>query len=163
MLIEIHPALIVTGVFGLLLAICVLQPVARLTIQKSVLWVQLATTGISLTLLMPVVLVIFEQTQHFRANGLTEVGSAAFKAPPMSEAAVQAIRNVLRPGESWATVTQFGRCGDIDLYAFYWLAFRLIPNPPDCKHPDVELFLRLQPPVDAHVVDHGQDYWVVRP
>jgi hypothetical protein len=161
--IDFHPRLAVAGLFGLVLAIIVLRPVVRRIVPDRAWWVQMGAAGIALSLLMPVVLVIFDQTQHFRSNGLTEVGSAAFKDPPMSEAAAHAIQDALRPGESWATVTRLGRCADIDLYAFYWLAFRLVPNPPDCKNPDVELFLRLAPPRDAVIIARGQDYSVVRP
>jgi hypothetical protein len=162
-LIQFHPGLAVASLLGLVLSIIVLRPVLREIVTERAWWVQLVGAGSALTLLIPIVLVIFDQTQHFRAKGLTEVGSAAFKEPPMSEAAARAIRNSLRPGESWATVTPLGRCADIDLYAFYWLAFRLVPNPPDCKNPDVELYLRIDPPRNAVVVGRGQDYWVVRP
>jgi hypothetical protein len=161
--INLHLGVVVAGLFGLILAAVVLRPVLRGIVQERVWWAPVGAAGIALTLLVPVVVVIFEQTRHFRANGLTEVGSAAFKDPPMSEAAARGIRDALRPGESWATVTQFGHCGDVDLYAFYWLAFRLVPNPPDCKNPDVELFLRIDPPVGAVIVDRGPDYAVVRP
>jgi hypothetical protein len=158
-----HPGLVVAGLLGLLLSIVVLHPVLREIVNEKTRWAQLGAAMTALALLIPVVHVIFDQTQHFRAKGLTEVGSAAFKEPPMSEAAARAIRDALRPGESWATVTRFGLCGDIDLYAFYWLAFRLVPNPPDCKDPDVELFLRIDPPVDAVIIARGPDYAVVRP
>jgi hypothetical protein len=157
-----HAGLVVAGVLGLLVSIIVLRPLFRVLTSERAWWVEIGAAGTALTLLMPVVVVIFEQTQHFRALQLTEVGSPAFRDPPMSEAAVRAIRKVLRPGESWATVTRFGHCGDIDVYALYWLAFRLVPNPPDCAKPDVELYLRLAPPPDAVIIDRGQDYWLVR-
>ena len=149
------------GLFGLLAAALVLQPFLR-GMVRTTLWVQVGAVAAALSLLLPVVVVLFDQTQHFRARGLTEVGSPAFGEPPMSEAAVRAIRDVLRPGESWATTTSLGRCADIDVFAFYWLAFRLIHNVPDCTHPDVELYLRLSPPPGVTIVDRGDGYAVVR-
>lgn len=152
----------VAGLFGLALAAIVLHPLLRGTFRTKALWVQVGAAAVALSLLIPVVVVIFDQTQHFRARGLTEVGSPAFEEPPMSEAAVRAIRSVLRPGESWATTTSLGRCADIDVDAFYWLAFRLIHNIPNCKNPDVELYLRLDPPPGASVIERGKNYAVVR-
>lgn len=149
------------GLFGLLVAALVLQPLLRGMVRTK-LWVQVGAVAAALSLLLPVVVVLFDQTQHFRARGLTEVGSPAFGEPPMSEAAVRAIRDVLRPGESWATTTSLGRCADIDVFAFYWLAFRLIHNVPDCTNPDVELYLRLNPPPGVTIVDRGDGYAVVR-
>ena len=145
------------------MATVVLRPVLRAILPENAWWAQVAAAGSALTLLIPVVLLIFDQTQHFRARGLTEVGSAAFKEPPMSETAARALRNALRPEESWATTTSLGRCADVDVYAFHWMAFRLVPNPPDCTNPDVELFLRLAPPQDAVIIERGQDYAIVRP
>ena len=152
----------IAGLFGLLLAAIVLQPLLRGIVRSKALAVQVVAAAVALSLLIPVVVVIFDQTQHFRARGLTEVGSPAFEEPPMSEAAVRAIRNVLRPGESWSTTTSLGRCADIDVSAFYWLAFRLIENTPDCKNPDVELYLRLDPPPGVSILERGKDYAVVR-
>jgi hypothetical protein len=160
--ISFHPGLVVAGLFGLLVSVIVLRPVFREIRAEKAWWAQLGTAGTALALLIPVVVVIYDQTQHFRARGLTEVGSAAFKEPPMSEAAVRAIRRALRPGESWATVTRLGPCADVDLDAFYWLAFRLVPNPPDCVNPDVELFLKIEPPQGAPIIERGLDYSVVR-
>jgi hypothetical protein len=157
-----HVGLIVAGVLGLLVSIIVLRPLFRVLTSERAWWVEIAAAATALTLLMPVVVVIAEQTQHFRALQLTDVGSPAFGDPPMSEAAVRATRSALRPGESWATVTRLGPCADIDVYALYWLAFRLVPNPPDCDRPDVELYLRRAPPPGAVIIDRGQDYWVVR-
>jgi hypothetical protein len=157
-----HAGLVVAGVLGLLVTIIVLRPVVRAIMTERAWWVQIGAAGGALTLLLPVVAVLFAQTQHFRARHLTEVGSPAFREPPMSEDAVRAIRKVLRPGESWATVTRFGHCADIDVYAFYWLAFRLVPSPPDCAKPDVELYLKRVPPPDAVIIDRGQNYWLVR-
>ena len=98
----------VAGLFGLLSLAMVLQPLLRGIVSNESFWVQVGAAAVALSLLIPVVVVIFDQTQHFRARGLTEVGSPAFEEPPMSEAAVRAIRNVLRPGESWATTTSLG-------------------------------------------------------
>lgn len=154
--------LVVAGVLGLLVSLIVLRPLFRVRTTQRAWWVEIGAAGTALTLLLPVGVLIFEQTQHFRALQLTDVGSPAFGDPPMSEAAVRATRSALRPGESWATVTRLGPCADIDVYALYWLAFRLVPNPPDCARPDVELYLRLAPPPGAVIIDRGQDYWVVR-
>lgn len=154
--------LVVAGVLGLIVSVIVLRPLFRALATQRARLVEIGAAGTALTLLLPVVVLIFAQTQHFRALQLTDVGSPAFGDPPMSEAAVRAIRRVLRPGESWATVTRLGPCADIDVYALYWLAFRLVPNPPDCARPDVELYLRLAPPPGAVIIDRGQDYWVVR-
>jgi hypothetical protein len=161
--IDFHPRLAVAGVLGVLLAAVVLRPVLRGLLPAKVWWAQVGAAAAALSLLIPVVLLLLDQTQYFRARGLTEVGSPAFTEPPMSEAAVRAIRHVLRPGESWASTTLLGRCADIDVYGFYWLAFRLVPNPPDCKKPDVELFFRDAPPPGAKIIERGQDYAVVRP
>jgi hypothetical protein len=161
--IPFHPGLVVAGVSGLLVAVVVLRPLLRTAVSDRRWWAPVAAAGTALTLLFPVVLLIFDQTRHFRARGLTEVGSAAFKEPPMSEEAARAFRAVLRPGESWATTTPLGRCADIDLYAFYWMAFRLVPNPPDCVDPDVELYLRRDPPGGAAIITQGDGFAVVRP
>lgn len=153
----------VAGLLGVLVAAVVLQPFLRGIFRAKTAWVQVGTAAVALSLLIPVVLVLWDQTQHFRARGLTEVGSPAFQEPPMSEAAARAIRNALRPGESWATTTSLGRCRDIDIDAFYWLAFRLIRNIPNCTNPDVELYLRgLEPPPGATIIERGKDYAVVR-
>lgn len=162
-LIHFIPGLAVAGALGILVAIVVLQPLQRGIDSNGSSWVPKGTAGIALILLMPVVFLLFEQTQYFRVRELTEVGSAAFKEPPMSEAAALAIRQSLRSEESWATVTALGRCADVDLYGFYWLAFRLVPNPPNCDHPDVELYWKVEPPRDVVILARGQDYWVVRP
>jgi hypothetical protein len=53
--------------------------------------------------------------------------------------AALALHEALRPGDSWASVTELGRYADVDLYLFYGLAFRLIPTAPDCSDPDVDL------------------------
>jgi hypothetical protein len=154
--------LVGASLLGLLVSIIVLRPVARAIMSGPAGWVQLGAAGTALTLLLPVVVAIFEQTRYFRARHLTEVGAPAFREPPMSEDAVRAIRATLRPGESWATVTRLGHCAGTEIYAFYWLAFRLVPSPPDCAKPDVELYLRRVPPPGSVVVARGKDYWVVR-
>jgi hypothetical protein len=165
--IDLNFAFVLAGAAGVLLAAFVLWPLRRAVWHHGVGWVQAGTTAVALTLAVPVVLVLFQQTQHFRAHGLSEVGSVAFGDPPMSEAAAHAIRRALRPGESWSLVTSSDRCTDVDiyvnLYALYWLAFRLVPNTLDCVHPDVQLYLQFAPPRDATVVERGADYAVVRP
>jgi len=160
--IPFHPGLVAAAAFGLLLAFGVLRPALGEMVRERRWWAPAAAAAVSITLLPPVLFLLHQQTQHFRARGLSEVGAPAFKEPPMSEEAALAFRQALRPGESWATTTSLGRCADIDLYAFYWMAFRLVPNPPDCVRPDVELFLRMDPPDGAAIVRRGQEYAVVR-
>ena len=162
-LIPYQAALVGAGLLGLLVSVIVLRPVLRTIVTERAWWAQIGAAATAVTLLLPVVTTLFAQTQHFRARRLTEVGSPAFREPPMSEDAFRAIRAALGPDESWATVTRLGHCADIDLVAFYWLAFRLVPNPPDCAKPDVELYLKQSPPPGAVIVAHGKDYWVVRP
>ena len=161
-LVPFQGALVGAGCLGLLVGILVLRPLLRRVMTERGWWAQIGAAATSVTLLFPVVATLFAQTEHFRTRQLTEVGSPAFREPPMSEDAFRAIRGALHPGESWATVTRLGHCADIDLVAFYWLAFRLVPNPPDCAAPDVELYLKRSPPPGSVVVARGKDYWVVR-
>jgi len=156
------PELAVAALFGLLVAFGVLRPALAAIVRERRWWAPVTTAAVSITLLPGVLLLLYQQTQHFRARGLSEVGAPAFGEPPMSEEAALAFRNVLRPGDSWATTTPLGRCADIDLYAFYWMAFRVVPNRPDCVSPDVELFLRMDPPDGAVIVRRGEGYAVVR-
>lgn len=157
------PGLLVAGAFGLAVCLVVLRPILRGIAPGGAWWVQVAAAGVALALFIPAVFLVLDQTQYFRARGLSEVGSAAFEEPPVSEAAALAIRHAVGHGESWASVTVLGRCADVDLYAFYWLAFRLVPNPPDCDHPDVELYWKVEPPRDSVIIARGPNYWVVRP
>lgn len=159
---ELKPWLAAAGVLGALLSLLLLRPILPEIVKERVWWAQMGAAAAALILLPPVILVLFNQTRHFRIRGLTEVGSAAFQDPPMPEAAAQAIRRILRPGETWATVTRLGHCADIHVAAFYWLAFRLVPNQPDCVNADVELYLWMSPPPGARIVDRGKDFWVVR-
>jgi hypothetical protein len=161
--IDPDPGLAVAGALGVVLAFVVLRSVLSELAPDRARWPHVGAAAIAVTLLVPVMLILFEQTQHFRARDLTEVGSAAFEEPPMSEEAARAVREALGPGDTWATVTPLGRCADIDLYAFYWLAFRLVPNAPDCESADVELYLSVDPPRDATVIDRGRDFAVLRP
>jgi hypothetical protein len=161
--IDPHPALVVAGVVGVLLAFVVLRSFLSELAPDRARWPHVVTAAVAVALLVPVVLILLEQTQYFQAHDLEEVGSAAFDEPPMSEAAARAIREALQPGDTWATVTPLGRCADVDLYAFYWLAFRLVPNAPDCQGADVELFLMVDPPRDARILARGRDFAVVRP
>jgi hypothetical protein len=162
-LIDLLPRLAVAGAVGALVAVFALRPFVRDSLSPPGRLVQVAAAGVALTMLLPATFLVFEQTRHFRARGLTEVGSTAFGEPPISEAGARALEAVLHPGESWASVTRLGRCVDVDLYLFYWLAFRLVPNSPDCANPDVEVYWKIAPPVDADVVVRGRDFTVVRP
>jgi hypothetical protein len=161
-LIRFLPVLAVAGLLGLGVAIVILRPRSLTSARSRAAWVQIASAGLALSLAFPVVVLLFEQTWYFHVRGLTEVGAAAFEEPPLSEPAVRAIRLELRPGDTWATVTKLGRCADVDAYAFFWLAFLLVRNIPDCVHPDVELYWKTPPPPDATIVTHGPQYWVVR-
>lgn len=162
-MIDPHPGLVVAGALGVVLAFVVLRSVLSEHAPDRARWPEVGAAAIAVALLLPLTLILFEQTQHFRARNLKEVGSAAFEDPPMPESAAHAIREALRPGERWATVTPLGRCADVDLYAFYWLAFRLVPNAPDCENPDVELFLSVDPPREATIIERGEGFAVVRP
>lgn len=160
-LIDLLPELAVAGLIGAGLAAFVLRPVFDRIRSARAWWVQLAAAAAGVALVLPATVLIFEQTRYFTARGLTEVGSAAFEEPPMSETGARALEDALRPGETWASVTRLGRCADVDLYLFYWLAFRLIPNPPDCARPDVEVFWKVAPPPGAEIVARGSDYAIV--
>ncbi len=161
-LIDLLPRLAVAGAVGAFVSVFALRPVVRGSLSSPGRLVQVAAVGVALTMLLPATLLVFEQTRDFRARGLTEVGSAAFGEPPMSEAGARALEAALHPGESWASVTRLGRCADVDLYLFYWLAFRLVPNSPDCADPDVEIYWKIAPPANADVVERGLDFTVVR-
>jgi hypothetical protein len=161
-MIDPHPGLFVAGAVGVVLAFVVFRSVLSELAPDPARWPSGGAAAVAVALLVPVTLILFEQTQYFRARDLTEVGSAAFEEPPMSEAAAGAIREALQPGDTWAAVTPHGRCADVDLYAFYWLAFRLVPNLPDCKGANVELFLSVDPPRDAAIIERGRDFAVVR-
>jgi hypothetical protein len=157
------PGLSVAGVTGLLVAVFVIRPILPDIGRGRPRWVAAAAAGVALTLLLPTALLIFDQTRYFHARGLTEVGSAAFEEPPIPESVARSFEDALQPGDSWASVTTLGRCADVDLYLFYWLAFRSVPNAPDCANPDVALYWKTPPPRNATIVDRGRDYAVVRP
>jgi hypothetical protein len=81
------PGLVVAAVGGLLVAALALRPLLRRTASTRASWVQLGAVGVALVLLVPTAVLIFDQTQYFRARGLTEVGSAAFEEPPVRRSA----------------------------------------------------------------------------
>lgn len=161
-MLDLQPGHVVAAALGAVMAAVLLIPFRRSLARERRCWPQIGAAAVAVVILLPVVLVLFEQTQHFRARGLKEVGSAAFEEPPMSEAAARAVRSALRPGDSWAIVTFRGRCSGEDVYPFYWLAFRLVPNPPDCADPDVELYLRVDPSRGPTIVAQGPEFSVVR-
>ncbi len=160
--IHLLPRLAVAGAVGIVVAAIVVRPLLRGVGSRPARLIHVAAGGVAITLLVPALLLVFEQTRDFRERGLTEVGSAAFGEPPASETAALALQEALRPGESWASVTELGRCADVDLYLFYWLAFRLVPNAPDCADPDVELYWRIDPPPGVEIVERGPSFTVVR-
>jgi hypothetical protein len=102
------------------------------------------------------------QTLFFVRHDLREVGTAQRRVPVMPEAAVTAVRTTLHEDDRWALVTPLGRCEN-DQYRYFWLAFRLLPNIPDCRSPDVEVFFRVPAPVDSKVTSAGTNWEIVRP
>ena len=155
---KIDPAIFLAVPLGLLLAFIVLRPVWSVARQARL---DVVAAAVAVVLLLPVVLQLVEQTSYLRKRGLTEVGSMAFEEPPLSEAAVGAARGALNAGESWTIVTPKGRCTD-DNYAFYWLAFRLLPNMPDCNAPAVTVFWQVEPPAGVEVAARGDGFWISR-
>jgi hypothetical protein len=116
----------------------------------------------SFVLACVIVISLGHQTWFFQQRDLHEAGTGQRRTAPMPEAAVAGVRAQLRPGETWALTTPDGRCTE-DSYRYLWLAFRLYPNPPDCRAPRVEMMFGVTPPVDAKVVSAGAGWTVVRP
>jgi hypothetical protein len=119
-----------------------------------------ASTSIVLGLAM--VMSLGYQTSFFLTNDLREVGTAQQRVPVMPEAAVNAARGILDDNDTWSLSTPLGRCG-ADEYRFFWLAFRLFPNIPDCRSADIQIFFAVSAPSDRKVVNAGDGWQIVRP
>jgi hypothetical protein len=131
--------------------------VARITLAPA-----LVVAWASFVLACAMVISLGYQTRFFQQQHLHEAGTAQQTRAPMPEAAVAAARERLRPGDSWALTTPEGRC-EADSYRYIWLAFRLYPNRPDCRAPQVELAYGVTPPVGAKVLSAGAGWSVMRP
>lgn len=94
----------------------------------------------------------------------------------LTESFVAAARAALAPGESWELITPVGRCHGRDglppgngsprvryVGPYFWLAFRLMPNPADCSDPDVLLYWRVAPPPGSSIVALDADFAIARP
>jgi hypothetical protein len=101
------------------------------------------------------------QTLFFVRHDLRELGTASKRVPVMPEAAVTAARASLGEDDQWALVTPLGRCED-DQYRHFWLAFRLLPNIPNCRSPDVEVFFGVPAPLESDVTSAGTNWEIVR-
>jgi hypothetical protein len=152
---------VVAAVVGTGAAIAALWP-ARTGLARITLAPALILAWGSFVLACVIVISLGYQTHFFQQRGLQEVGTGQRRTAPMPEAAVTAARAQLRPGETWALTTPDGRCAE-DSYRYIWLAFRLYPNRPDCRAPQVEVGYGVNPPVEANVVSAGAGWAVVRP
>lgn len=116
-----------------------------------------------------------EETIELAEQEQSEVRSAAGVRPRLTEPFVSAARSTLAPGESWELITADGGCRGPDgmlpgnnspriRYAnpFFWLAFRLLPNPTDCTDPDLVFYWNTPPPEGSDVVADGRHFAVVR-
>lgn len=119
------------------------------------------TASSAIVLALAMVVSLGYQTHFFVRHDLREVGTASQRLPVMPEALVTAARNVLKDSDRWALVTPAGRCED-DLYRYFWLAFRLLPNIPDCRSPDLEIFFGVPAPAHIRVVNAGSGWVIVR-
>jgi hypothetical protein len=115
----------------------------------------------STVLALATVISLGYQTRFFVRHDLREVGTAGERVPVMPESLVVAARAILRANDRWALVTPVGRCQD-DQYRHFWLAFRLFPNVPDCRSPEIEIFFRMPAPPDSTVVNAASDWAIVR-
>jgi hypothetical protein len=151
---------VVAAVIGTGAAIAVLWP-ARARLARKALAPALVVAWASFVLACAMVISLGYQTRFFRQQGLQEVGTSQQRTPPMPEAAVAAARAQLRPGDTWSLTTPDGRC-EADSYRYIWLAFRLHPNRPDCRAPQVEVVYGVAPSVKAKVVSAGAGWSVTR-
>jgi hypothetical protein len=151
---------VVAALVGAGVGFAVLRP-TRTGLARMTLAPALIPAGVSVVLACVMVVSLGYQTRFFQQRDLHEVGTGQRRTAPMPEAAVDAARARLRPGETWALTTRDGRCAE-DSYRYLWLAFRLYPNPPDCAAPQVEVLVGVTPPVDASIVAAGAGWTVVR-
>lgn len=159
MLVDFDLRHVVGGILGVAVAWAVLGPLLGRQLPREH-WPQLVAAGMAIVIVVPVLVVLVDHTRFFAERGMREVGAPAFQEPVVSEAAAVATREVLQPGDTWAYTTAGGRC--TELQGYYVLAFRFVPNEPDCDDPDVELFWQQHPPPGAAVVVRGDEFAVVR-
>jgi hypothetical protein len=115
----------------------------------------------SIVFALAMVVSIGYQTAFFVRHGMREVGTASQRLPVMPEPLVTTARAVLHEHDRWALITPSGRCED-DQYRYFWLAFRLLPNIPDCHSPNIEIFFRVPPPTNRSVVRTDAEWEIVR-
>jgi hypothetical protein len=157
--IDVDARIIVLALVGLAVALYMGRDLTGRSVRRH--WAPTATLGVAVMLLVPTLAVLVDQTRHFVAWDLQDAGSATFRPPPMSEQAVEAIQQALGAGDTWAVVTPQGRCAD-NVYAYYWLSFRLVPNVPDCDDPDLTLLWEVPPAPTATRIVAGESFAVVR-
>ena len=117
--------------------------------------------SVSTILALTMVMSLGYQTLFFVRHDLREVGTASQRVPVMPETLVSAARAILRENDKWALTTPVGRC-EKDLYRYLWLEFRLLPNIPDCRSPNIEMFFRTPVPGNGTVLNAGSDWAIVR-
>jgi hypothetical protein len=152
---------LVAAVVGTGAAVAALRP-ARAGLARMAVAPALICAWGSFVLACAMVISLGYQTRFFQQHDLREAGTAQRRTAPMPEAAVAAARAWLQPGDTWALTTPDGRCEE-DSYRYVWLAFRLHPNQPDCRAPQVEVVYGVAPPVGATVVSAGAGWSVMRP
>jgi hypothetical protein len=151
----------VAAVVGTGAAIAALWP-ARTGVARITLAPALIVAWGSFVLACAMVISLGYQTRFFQQQDLHEAGTAQRATAPLPEAAVATARARLRPGDTWALTTPDGRC-EADSWRYLWLAFRLYPNRPDCRAPQLEVAYGVAPPVDAEVLSAGAGWSVRRP
>jgi hypothetical protein len=151
----------VAVVVGTGAAIAVLWP-ARARVARLTLAPALIVAWASFVLAVATVISLGYQTRFFQQHDLREAGTAQRTTAPLPEPAVAAARARLRPGDTWALTTPDGRC-EADSWRYLWLAFRLYPNRPDCRAPQLEVSYGVATPVGAEVLSAGADWSVRRP
>jgi len=152
---------VVAAVVGTGAAVAVLRP-ARAGLARMAMAPALIGAWVSFVLACAMVISLGYQTRFFQQHDLREAGTAQRRTAPIPEAAVAAARAGLRSGDTWALTTPDGRCEE-DSYRYIWLAFRLHPNRPDCRAPQLEVVYGVSPPAGATVVSAGAGWSVVRP
>jgi hypothetical protein len=149
------------AVIGTGAAVAALRPL-RAGLVRLAMAPALLGAWVSFVLACAMVISLGYQTRFFQQHDLREAGTAQRRTAPMPETAVAAARAQLRPADTWALTTPDGRCEE-DSYRYIWLAFRLHPNRPDCRAPQLEVVYGVAPPAGATVVAAGGGWSVVRP
>lgn len=81
--------------------------------------------------------------------------------PPFPEGLVRAARAELGHAETWSLHDRSGTCSRHT--AFFWLAFRLMPNTADCPSADVAIYWgSVDPPEEGRVVRRGRAFVIIR-